>query len=257
MKFSRIFVDRDNRILIGSVIALVAVLWLMAKPLAMLPEPIGPAAELLAEGALVTIELTIWSGVIGLLLGVVAALGKRAPLWPLRQLADSYVWVIRGTPLLMQILFFYLAMPAIVPELKISEFWTAVVALSLNVGAYNAEVIRAGINAVPAGQVEAARSLGLSKAFTFWDVVLPQAVRVALPPLANNLVALLKDSSLAYAIGVVELSMVGSRIQAESFQPVPVFLTVAVVYLVLTTTLTQFAGALERKLAIGQRQSNA
>ena len=80
---------------------------------------------------------------------------------------------------------------------------------------------------------------------------------MALPPLANNLIALLKDSSLAYAIGVVELSMVGSRIQAESFQPVPVFMTVAVVYLVLTSTLSQFAGALERKLAVGQRHSNA
>lgn len=257
MKLSQLVGDRDNRILVGSITALIAVLWLMARPLALLPEPIGPAAEQIAEGAMVTIELTIWSGVVGLVLGVVAALGKRSGWWPLRRVADLYVWVTRGTPLLMQILFFYLALPAIVPELKISEFWTAVVALSLNVGAYNAEVIRAGINAVPAGQVEAARSLGLSKVYTFWDVVLPQAVRVALPPLANNLVALLKDSSLAYAIGVVELSMVGSRIQAESFQPVPVFITVAAVYLVLTSTLTQFSGALERKLSVGQSHSDA
>lgn len=245
--------DRDTLILAGSMLGLGLILWLMALPLAALPEPIGPAALQFADGALTTIQLTLWASVFGLILGVLAALGKRSHLPPLRWMADIYVWVIRGTPLLLQILFFFLALPAIAPQLQLSEFWTAVIALSLNVGAYNAEVIRAGINAVPNGQVEAARSLGLSSLYTFWDIVLPQAVRISLPPLANNMVALLKDSSLAYAIGVVELSMVSSRVQAESFQPVPVFLTVAAIYLLLTTTFTQFAAALERKLAVGKR----
>ncbi|MEF9996827.1 MAG: amino acid ABC transporter permease, partial [Burkholderiaceae bacterium] len=203
--------------------------------------------------ALVTVQLTVVAGVIGLPLGVLAALGKTSTVLPLRWLASFYVWVIRGTPLLLQILFFYFAMPALVPGLELSEFWTAVVALSLNVGAYNAEAVRAGINAVPAGQIEAARSLGMSSFYAFWDITLPQATRISLPPLANNIVALLKDSSLAYAIGVVELSMVSARVQAESFQPIPVFFTVAAIYLVLTTTFTQFAAALERKLAVGKR----
>ena len=245
--------DRDALILVGSVLGLGLILWLMALPLAALPAPIGPAAQQFSDGALTTIELTLWASVFGLILGVLAALGKRSHLPPMRWLADLYVWVVRGTPLLLQILFFFLALPAMVPQLRLSEFWTAVIALSLNVGAYNAEVIRAGINAVPLGQVEAARSLGLSSLYTFWDIVLPQAVRISLPPLANNMVALLKDSSLAYAIGVVELSMASSRVQAESFQPVPVFITVAVIYLLLTTTFTQFAAALERKLAVGKR----
>jgi polar amino acid transport system permease protein len=245
--------DRDALVLVGSVLSLGLVLWLMSAPLAQLPSPIGPAAQQFSEGARVTIQLTLVSAFFGLVLGVLAALGKLSHLPPLRWIADLFVWVIRGTPLLLQILFFYLALPAVIPGVQLSEFWTAVVALSLNVGAYNAEVIRAGINAVPSGQIEAARSLGLSKFNTFRDITLPQAVRISLPPLANNLVALLKDSSLAYAIGVVELSMVSSRVQAESFQPVPVFMTVAVVYLVLTTTFTQFAGALERKLAVGKR----
>lgn len=245
--------DRDALVLVGSVLSLGVVLWLMSAPLAHLPDPIGPAAQQFSEGARVTIQLTLVSAVFGLLLGVLAALGKLSALPPLRWVADLFVWVIRGTPLLLQILFFYLALPAVLPGVQLSEFWTAVVALSLNVGAYNAEVIRAGINAVPSGQVEAARSLGLSRFNTFRDITFPQAVRISLPPLANNLVALLKDSSLAYAIGVVELSMVSSRVQAESFQPVPVFVTVAVIYLVLTTTFTQFAGALERKLAVGKR----
>jgi len=245
--------DRDSLILVGSVIGLGLILWLMALPLAALPAPIGPAAAQFSAGALTTIELTLWSGVFGLILGVLAALGKRSHLPPLRWLADLYVWVIRGTPLLLQILFFFLAVPNIAPELRLSEFWTAVIALSLNVGAYNAEVIRSGINAVPTGQVEAARSLGLSLVYTFWDIVLPQAVRISLPPLANNMVALLKDSSMAYTIGVVELLMISSRVQAESFLPVPVFITVGAIYLLLTTTFTQFAAALERKLAVGKR----
>lgn len=245
--------DRDALILAGSVLGLGLLLWLMALPLAALPDPIGPAAELFADGALTTIGLTLCSGAFGLVLGVLAALGKRSQLPPMRWLVDAYVWVIRGTPLMLQILFFFFALPAIVPQMQLSEFWTAVLALSLNVGAYNAEVIRAGINAVPTGQIEAARSLGLSSLYTFWDIVLPQAVRISLPPLANNMVALLKDSSLAYVIGVVELTMIGNRVQAESFRPDIVLPTVGLIYLLLTTTFTQFAAALERKLAVGKR----
>ncbi|MEN3113161.1 amino acid ABC transporter permease [Uliginosibacterium paludis] len=245
--------DRDVLILVGAVFGLGLILSLLGSALAPLPAPIGPAAQQFADGALTTVELTLCSGAIGLVLGVLAAVGKRSHLPPVRWISDLYVWIIRGTPLMLQILFFFLALPAMVPELQLSEFWTAVLALSLNVGAYNAEVIRAGIAAVPPGQVEAARSLGLSSLYTFWDIVLPQAVRISLPPLANNMVALLKDSSLAYAIGVVELTMASSRVQAESFRPDIVLPTVAVVYLLLTTTFTQFAAALERKLAVGKR----
>jgi polar amino acid transport system permease protein len=245
--------DRDVLILVGSVIGLGLILWLLGNALAQLPAPIGPAAQQFADGALTTIELTLWSGTIGLALGVLAGVGKRSPVLLVRWIADLYIWIIRGTPLMLQILFFFHALPAMVPQLELSEFWTAVLALSLNVGAYNAEVIRAGIGAVPAGQVEAARSLGLSSLYTFWDIVLPQAIRISLPPLANNMVALLKDSSLAYAIGVVELTMISSRVQAESFRPDIVLPTVGVVYLLLTTTFTQFAAALERKLAVGKR----
>lgn len=245
--------DRDTLILVGSVLSLAVILWLMALPLAAMPAPIGPAAQQFASAAVTTIELTVWASLCGLLLGVLAAVGKLAHFPPFRWAADFYVWVIRGTPLLSQILFFYALSNVVPQQLQLPEFWIAVIALSLNVGAYNAEVIRAGINAVPRGQIEAARSLGLSAAFTFWDVILPQAVRISLPPLANNLIALLKDSSLAYTIGVVELTMVGTRVQSESFQPVPVYITVGSIYLILTTTFSQFAGALERKLATGKR----
>lgn len=242
---------RHQAVMLGAAFGLVATLVLAGRVLALLPAPIGPAARQFADGALTTIELTLVSGAAGLLLGLGLALGKLSTFLPLRWLCQFVIWVLRGTPLLLQVLFFFLAVPAVVPAWQLSEFTTAAVALALNVGAYNAEVIRAGLLSVPKGQIEAARALALGRFHTFVDVVFPQGMRVSLPPLANNVVALLKDSSLAYAIGVVELTMVSNRVQAESFQPVPVFLTVAALYLVLTTAFTQFAAALERQMAKG------
>jgi len=150
------------------------------------------------------------------------------------------------------VLFVFLALPLVVP-LQLSDFTSAAVALAVNVGAYNAEAIRAGIQAIPKGQTEASRALGLSPLQTSVFVVWPQALKIALPPLVNNIVALLKDSSLAYVIGVVELSNIGNRVQAATFQPVPVFVTTASIYLVLTTVLTQISGAIEARLDIEQR----
>jgi polar amino acid transport system permease protein len=233
-----------------AVTGLVLFLWLMAIPLAMMPDPIGPAAVQFAEGAKVTVELTIVAGVFGVVFGVMAALAKLSKIPPLRWIANFYIWVIRGTPLLVQVLFVFLAMPAMVPGMQLSDFNSAVVALAFNAGAYNAEAIRSGILAVHRGQTEAARSLGLTPFMTFRDVVFPQAFRVALPPLVNNIVALLKDSSLAYTIGVVELTNIGNRIQAATFQPIPVFITTASIYLILTTVLTQISGAIERQLDV-------
>jgi polar amino acid transport system permease protein len=157
--------------------------------------------------------------------------------------------------LLLQILFVWLAFPLLMPEgVELSDFACAAIALSLNVGAYNTECVRAGILAVPHGQVEAARALGLTPMQTFMDIVLPQSMRVALPALANNLASLVKDSSLAYAISVVELTMVGYRVQAESYQPIPVFITVAAIYLILTTAFTTLTAALESQLDVGQKR---
>ncbi len=245
--------SREKRSAVSIAIAvagLFAFLWLMAIPLSWMPEPIGSNAEQFAEGAKTTIALTVVSGIIGIVFGVLAALGKLSKFIPLRLAADFYIWVIRGTPLLVQVLFVFLALPALVPGLQLSDFNSAVVALALNVGAYNAEAIRAGILAVHKGQAEAARSLGLTPFMTFCDVIFPQAFRVSLPPLVNNIVSLLKDSSLAYVIGVVELSNIGNRIQSATFQPIPVFITTATIYLLLTTVLTQISGAIERQLDV-------
>jgi polar amino acid transport system permease protein len=197
-----------------AVTGLIAFLWLMTIPLAWMPEPIGSAAQQFAEGARVTMALTAVSGTIGIVLGVLAALAKLSKFPPLRWLSSFYIWAIRGTPLLVQVLFMFLALPALVPGLQLSDFNSAVVALAFNAGAYNAEAIRSGILAV------------------------------------NNFVSLLKDSSLAYVIGVVELSNIGNRIQSVTFQPIPVFITTASIYLILTTVMTQISGAIERQLDV-------
>jgi len=245
--------ERSTATIVAAAAALVLVMWLIATPLSWMPEPIGPAAREFALGARVTVWLTLVSGLVGIAIGVLAAVTKLARFPPLRWAAGFYIWAIRGTPLLVQVLFVFLALPMIVPGLQLSDFNSAALALAVNVGAYNAEAIRAGILAVPKGQTEAARSLGLSPLQTFRDVVFPQSFKIALPPLVNNIVALLKDSSLAYVIGVVELSNVGSRVQAATFQPVPVFIATAGIYLVLTTVLTQISGAIEARLDIEQR----
>ncbi|MET0404891.1 MAG: amino acid ABC transporter permease [Cystobacter sp.] len=245
--------QRSSATMALAVIALGLFLWLLAIPLAWVPEPIGPAAQEFAEGARVTVWLTLVSGVVGVVLGLLAALAKLAPFAPLRWAANFYIWVIRGTPLLVQVLFVFLALPMLLPGIQLSDFNSAAAALAINVGAYNAEALRAGILAVPKGQTEAARSLGLSPTQTFLHVVFPQSFKIALPPLVNNVVALLKDSSLAYVIGVVELSNVGNRVQAATFQPLPVFVATACIYLFLTTVLTQISGAIEQRLDIEQR----
>jgi polar amino acid transport system permease protein len=234
---------------------LVAVMWSMGSILSLAPEPIGGAAQQFADGTLVTLELTVVSGLLGVLFGLLAAVCKMSSLPPLRWAAGFYIWSIRGTPLLVQIFFTFFALPELVPGLQLSDFNSAAAALAINVGAYNAEAIRAGIQAVAKGQTEAARSLGLSPLQTFAHVVAPQGFKIALPPLVNNVVALLKDTSLAYGIGVVELSNVGNRLQAATFLPVPILVTTAIIYLVLTTVLTQVSGAIEHRLDVEQRHS--
>lgn len=245
--------QRSTATVAAASVLLVALLAAASRLLALLPEPIGPSAQDFADGTRVTVELTLISGLAGIAVGVVAAVAKLSRFAPVRWAADLYVWVMRGTPLLVQVLFVFFALPEIVP-VQLSDFSSAALALTLNVGAYNAECIRAGILAVPRGQTEAARSLGLSPLLTFRDVVFPQAFKIALPPLVNNVVALLKDSSLAYVIGVAELSNIGNRVKTATFQPVPVFVVTALIYLVLTTVLTQISDAIEARLDVEQRR---
>ncbi len=245
--------QRSNATLVSAVVLMVLALAALGQLLSYFPEPIGSNAQAFAAGARTTLWLTLVSGTAGLLLGTCAALARTSRWRVLRWVASFYIWAIRGTPLLVQILFVYFALPALVPGLNLPDFAAAVVALSLNVGAYNSEAIRAGLLAVPRGQTEAARALGLGHAHVFADVVFPQAFKISLPPLVSNFVALLKDSSLAYAIGVVELTNVGNRIQSATFQPIATLSTVAVTYLLLTTLVTQISNAIEYRFDVEGR----
>ena len=247
--------QRSNATMAVAVVAMILVLWLLARLVALAPEPIGSNAQAFADGARMTVELTLVSGLAGIALGLLAALGKLSRVAPVRWVASFYVWVIRGTPLLIQVFFAYFALPQIVPFVKMDEFGWACVALSLNVGAYNAEAIRAGLLAVPKGQLEAARSLGMNGWFTFLDVTLPQAFKIALPPLVNNIVALLKDSSLASVIGLVELTNTADLLRAKTYLPIPSLVTSAAIYLLLTTVMTHFSGAVERRFDIEDKLS--
>jgi polar amino acid transport system permease protein len=252
MSWSR---QHPGNTMFAAMLGLLLFLWGMAVPMSWAPAPIGPAAQQFAEGTQMTVLLTLIAGSTGVVIGVFVGLGKLSSVQPLRWACEFYVWLIRGTPLLLQILFVWLAVPQVLPDsIQISDFACASIALALNVGAYNAECVRAGILAVPHGQIEAAKALGLSPWQTFADITMPQSLRVALPALANNLASLVKDSSLAYAISVVELTMVGYRVQAESYQPIPVFVTIAVIYLILTTAFTSLTSALESQLDVGRKR---
>ncbi len=191
--------QRSNATLITALLLMVVVVSLLGDLLSLMPEPIGDHAAEFAEGARTTLYLTLISGAVGLLLGVFAALARTSGNALLRSVSGAYIWIIRGTPLLVQILFMYFALPVLVPWLSLPDFAAACVALSLNVGAYNAEAVRAGLNAVPRGQAEAARALGLPKSRVFLDVVFPRRSRFRCPAgeqfcgPAQGLVAGLRD----------------------------------------------------------------
>jgi polar amino acid transport system permease protein len=223
------------------------------------PERAASAGRAMAEGAEITLKLTLISGLAGLVIGVLTGMFRLSSRALVRLPATFYIWVTRGTPLLVQILFAYNALPLLLrplwPEAQqaLTPYWAAFIALSFNVGAYNAEVVRAGIQAIPKGQWEAAWSLGLSPADVMRFIILPQALRIVVPPLVNNVVALLKDSSLASVITLTELALSGQRIISATFRPVEVYLAVAAIYLLLTTVLTQFTNRLEEKLKVAGR----
>ena len=207
-----------------------------------------------ATWTVIKLSLLTWG--CSIVLGFILALAKQSPRGWLSTPARLYIWLFRSMPLLVLLIFVYnmpQALPSFAPVLN-DPFWAGLLAMVLSEAAYIAEIHRGGLLSIPKGQSEAARALGLRYAGTQWRVVIPQALRVALPALANNLASLVKDSSLAYAISVVELTMVGYRIQAESYQPIPVFVTLATIYLILTTAFTTLTSALEAQLQTGQKR---
>ena len=199
----------------------------------------------LLRGLGVTLEISALSLLCTLILGLTTALFRLSDSFSARAIARGYLELIRNTPLLIQIFFVYFV---VAPVLNIGAFASAILALSLFEGAYAAEILRAGIVSLHRGQWEAAHSLGFGAFDTYRDVILPQAIRRVLPPLAGQGISLIKDSSLVSTIAIYELTMQGQRIVAETFLAFEIWFTVAAIYLILTFGLSLVVHMLERRM---------
>lgn len=207
---------------------------------------------LLLMGAGVTVKITALSVSFGLLIGMFVSLARLSKLKPLRILATMYVDFIRGTPLLVQIFLIYFALP-IATGKRIDPFVAAITACSVNSGAYVAEIFRAGIQSIDKGQMEAGRSLGMTWVQTMRFIILPQAFKRIIPPLGNEFIAMLKDSSLVSVIGFEELTRRGQLIIARTYGSFEIWLTVAVIYMAMTFTISRLVDFLERRYKIDDK----
>ena len=201
---------------------------------------------ILIPGLTMTLPLTAISFAIGLMIAVVTALVQFANIQGLKQLARFYVWVIRGTPLLVQLFVVFYGLPNV--GILIDPFPAAVLVFSINQGAYCSETIRAALESVPAGQMEAGQCVGMSYLQIIRRIILPQAMRTAFPPLSNSLIGLVKDTSLAANITVVEMFMATQRIVARTFESLALYIEVGIIYLLFCTVLTKLQRIGEKKL---------
>ncbi len=200
-------------------------------------------------GAAITIELTVCVSVLCLVVGLIVALLRLSRVPILRLAAGVYVEALRGTPLLLQLFYVYFVLPAV--GLRIPAFTAGLIALTLNYSAYVSEVYRAGIKAVPKGQVEAAYALGLSRGNTMRLVVLPQAMRIVIPPMGNYFISLFKDTALASTVTVHELMFSGQDIASTNFQYFAVYTIIGAIYLFMSYPGSLFVQFLERRMEAG------
>ena len=204
--------------------------------------------KILVPGLVATVPLAAISFALGLAIALVVALVQRARVPVLARLARVYIWIARGTPLLVQLYVVFYGLPDF--GIVIDPFPAAVICFSLNTGAYAAETIRGAMEAVPAGQLDAARSQGFSFVQAMRYVVLPQALRSAFPALSNELISLVKDTSLAANITVLEMLMATQRIVSRTYEALPLYLEVGIIYLLFSMVLTWLQRAGERRLGL-------
>ena len=184
-----------------------------------------------------TIPLTLLSFIFGLLLALITAMVQVANIRGLKQIARFYVWIIRGTPLLVQLYIIFYGLPGL--GILIDAFPAAVIAFSINVGAYASETIRAAILSVPKGQMEAGYCVGMNYLQIMRRIILPQSLKVAFPVLFNSFIGLIKDTSLAANITVLEMFMATQRIAARTYEPFALYCEVGFIYLLMCTVLTK------------------
>jgi len=206
-------------------------------------DSLGP---LLWAGLVFTIPLTLLSFVLGLAVGLVAALVRLFGPAPLAAAVRFYVWIIRGTPLLVQLFLIFYGLPSV--GIILDAFPAALIGFTLNIGAYSSEIIRAAITSVAKGQWEASFSIGMTWGQTMRRTILPQAARVAVPPLSNTFISLVKDTSLAAAITVPELFQAAQRIVATTYEPLILYIEAAIIYLAMSSVLSTLQARLEKRL---------
>jgi L-cystine transport system permease protein len=198
---------------------------------------------LLKAGLYFTIPLTLITFVLGLILAFFVAIARLSGNKPVNIIAKFYVWIFRGTPLLVQIFILFYGFPSL--GITLNPFPAAVIAFTLNVGAYSSEIIRAAILSISKGQWEAAYSIGMTKSQAMRRIILPQAVRVSLPPLGNSFISLVKDTSLAATITVTEMFQKGQQIASVTYEPLWLYIEVAFIYLLFSTVLSFLQSHLE------------
>lgn len=203
----------------------------------------------LFQGAGFTLFLTMVSVIFGMLLGLFLALGRISRNKAVDRICSFYIWLFRGTPLLLQIFFIYYALPLIYRPLTLPQLPAALIALSLNSGAYLAEIIRAAIQSIDKGQMEAAKALGMSYGQAMRRVIVPQSYRRLIPPVGNEFIALLKDSSLVSVIGMYELLRTAS-VRANSSGDASIYIPCAILYLTMTSLFTYVFEKLEKKYSV-------
>ncbi|HSC24634.1 MAG TPA: amino acid ABC transporter permease [Candidatus Babeliales bacterium] len=201
---------------------------------------------LLLQGLIVTLQIAGISCCIGLILGTILALMQTSKNTIMIFITTCYVIIIRGTPMLIQILCAYFLLPHI--GIHISALWTAIIAIGLNSAAYISQIIKSGILSIGIGQLEAAKVLGFSMSDTIYYIILPQALRTTLPALGNEFVTLIKDSALASLIGVAELTKQANFVKSKTFDAVTVYFAVAILYLIITSTISCGVTFLEKRM---------
>jgi len=206
--------------------------------------------KMLINGLGITLQVTFFAIILGILIGFVLALAKLSKFKAFNGLASVYIDVIRGTPVVVQLLIMYFI---IFGSVDVSKILVAVIAFGINSGAYVAEIVRAGILAVDRGQMEAGRSLGLSYGATMWYIIIPQAVKNILPALVNEFIVLLKETAIVGYIALEDLTKAGDIIRSRTYDPYVPLLSVAIIYFIITTILSKFLARLERRLRQGDR----
>jgi amine acid ABC transporter, permease protein, 3-TM region, His/Glu/Gln/Arg/opine family len=229
-----------------------AIALLVALPI-IAPKPYLDILSFVPDGLAATFGVTIASIFFALILGLLAGLGRIAKTKPINLIATVYVEVIRGIPLLVQLFYIYYALG---PLLHLKGPTSAIAAMSICYGAYMGEIFRAGIQSIPKGQMEAALALGMSRTQALWRVILPQTVKVILPPIGNEFIALLKDSSLVSILAVADLLRRGREYASTTFYYLQAYTIVALIYLVMTLFFSRLVGMMESRLRDHGRKHN-